>query len=71
MVGEMLAVVKYDVSGADPPPGAAGFTQAAMVVASRVRPNRLSVGGGAVERNDAYDTTQPTWSTALHVGTFW
>ena len=32
------------------------------------RPNRVFAGGGMVERNDTYVTTQPVWLAARHNG---
>src|SRR4029453_3383331 len=47
------AAERYARSAPLPPPSAGGLAHAAIMFSSPTRPNRVSPGGGTVERNDA------------------
>src|SRR5207248_1602706 len=65
------AADRYAWSSPLPPPSAAGFVQAACSVSPATRPNREFDGGGIVDRNDAYVTTQPVCDAVWHRGMCW
>ena len=53
VVAPPLPEPKYACSLADPPAGAAGLTQAAIISGAGTRPNNEPFGGGALARNEA------------------
>src|SRR6516165_12325592 len=62
---------RYACSCPLPPARAAGFTQAAAMLASGTLPNSVLAGGGTVDRNDAKEMRHPSCDAVWHSGMCW